>query len=372
MNMAVATSMPTIQQADLSAAPPSTLPPVRIAGMGTATPPRRVTRQEVVDVLPLIWPHLARRSSLLVDAGDDGYRSLLREPADMVNALSLGEQTARYLEAAPALALAAAERAIAGAGGRRDSIGLLVVSSCTGFILPGLDAHLIPVLGLRPDVLRLPLMQLGCAGGAGGLARAVDWVRAHPGHRALVVAVELTSLTFRPDDHSLDNLLSALVFGDGAGAVVLEAGGGTADGFNLGRVTSVLVPDSVDALGYQLADDGYRVILSRKLPATLAAALPALVDDFCGRDVVAGIDAVALHPGGSAIVDAVARCLGLHDAQLAATRTVLRTTGNTSSAAIFFVLEELAASLPSPSGRGLIVGFGPGLTVELLELAWGC
>lgn len=372
MTVAVTSTLPA-RGDSLAAGSPTELAPVRLAGIGTATPPRRVSRQEVVDVLPQIWPHLARRTSLLIDAGDDGHRHLIREPADMLNALSLGEQTARYLEGAPPLAAAAATQAIVAAGIEPEEIGLLVVASCTGFILPGLDAHLIPMLGLRPDVVRLPMMQLGCAGGAGGLARAADWARTHPGQRALVVAVELTSLTFRPHDQSLDNLLSALVFGDGAGAVVVEAGGDdAADGFQVGRVSSVLVPDSVDALGYQLADDGYRVILSRKLPTTLAAALPALVDDFCGGGEAAGLDAVALHPGGSAIVDSVAACLGLHEEQLAATRRVLRTTGNTSSAAIFFVLEQLAASLPSPSGHGLIVGFGPGLTVELMELAWGC
>jgi alkylresorcinol/alkylpyrone synthase len=260
---------------------------------------------------------------------------------------------------------------MAAAGDRRDDIGLLVVSSCTGFLLPGLDAYLVPMLGLRPDVWRLPMAQLGCAGGAGGLARAADWTRAHPGQRALVVAVELPSLTFRPGDHSHANLLSALVFGDGAGAAVLEADGdGQSSGFTLGRVQSVLVPHTRDSLGYDLVDDGFRVILSRELPAVLATALPELVDDFCGSGVVASLDAVALHPGGSAVVTAVAGCLGLRDAQLAATRSVLRSTGNTSSAAIFFVLEELAASLPSRRGRGLVIGLGPGLTVELLELAW--
>lgn len=324
-------------------------------------------------MLPRIWPHLARRTSLLIDPHDDGYRHLLRKPAEMLQALSLGEQTARYRESAPPLALAAAERAMAAAGAERDSIGLLVVASCTGFILPGLDALLIPSLGLRADAWRLPMVQLGCAGGAGGLARAADWVRTHPGQRALVIAVELPSLTFRPGDDSLDNLLSALVFGDGAGAVVLEADGGDGPGgLRLGGVRSVLVPGSVDELGYELADDGLRVILSRRLPATLAGALPALVENFCGGGAAADLDAVALHPGGSAIVDAVAGCLGLRDEQLAATRSVLRSTGNTSSAAIFFVLEALAASLPSPSGRGLILGFGPGLTVELLDLAWDC
>jgi alkylresorcinol/alkylpyrone synthase len=373
MTAAVTSPLPIRPSADLAAASPARSIPVRLAGVGTATPPRRVSRQDVVEVLPRIWPQLARRTSLLTDPLDGGYRHLLREPAEMLAALSLGEQTARYVEAAPGLALAAAERAIATAGDRRDTIGLLVVASCTGFVLPGLDAHLLPMLGLRPDVWRLPMMQLGCAGGAGGIARAADWVRTHPGQQALVVAVELPSLTFRPGDRSLDNLLSALVFGDGAGAVVLEADGADQGcGLHVGRVRSVLVPHSVDGLGYQLTDDGFGVILSRRLPAMLAAALPALVDDFCGRGVAAGLDVVALHPGGSAIVDAVAGCLGLRDTQLAATRLVLRTTGNTSSAAIFFVLEELAASLPSQSGRGLIVGLGPGLTVELLELEWGC
>jgi alkylresorcinol/alkylpyrone synthase len=326
-----------------------------------------------VEVLPRIWPELARRTSLLIDPLEDGYRHLLRDPAEMVEPLSLGEQTARYLEAAPELAAAAAERAIAAAGDRRETIGLLVVASCTGFILPGLDAHLIPMLGLRPDVWRLPIAQLGCAGGAGGLARAADWARTHPGQQAMVVAVELPSLTFRPGDHSLDNLLSALVFADGAGAIVLEADGGhPTAGLHVGRVRSVLVPHSVNALGYELADDGFRVILSRRLPAVLATTLPALVDDFCGSGVAGGLDAVALHPGGRAIVDAVADCLGLRAPQLAATWSVLRTTGNTSSAAIMFVLEELASSLPSRTGRGLILGLGPGITVELLELTWDC
>jgi alkylresorcinol/alkylpyrone synthase len=351
---------------------PPLAPAVRLAGLGTATPPRRVSRQEIVEVLPRIWPELARRASLLIDpAADEGYRHLLRDPAEMVDALPLSQQTARYVDAAPELAAAAAERALAAAGDRREAIGLLVVSSCTGFILPGLDAHLLPRLGLRPDVRRLPMVQLGCAGGAGGLAHAADWARTHPGQQALVVAVELPSLTFRPGDHSLDNLLSALVFGDGAGAGVLEADGDDpAGGLHVGRARSVLVPHSVNALGYDLADDGYRVILSRRLPAILAAALPALIDEFCGRGAAAGLDAVALHPGGRAIIDAVAGCLGLRDTQLAATRAVMRTTGNTSSAAIFFVLEELAASLPSRSGSGLILGLGPGLNVELLELTW--
>jgi alkylresorcinol/alkylpyrone synthase len=347
---------------------------VRLAGVGTAVPPRRYSLREAMEVLPRVWPQLARRTSLLVDSLEGGYRHLSREPGEMLAGLSLGEQTARYAEAAPQLAAAAAERAMSAAGGVPDDIGLLVVTSCTGFLLPGLDTYLVPMLGLRPDVWRLPMSQLGCAGGAGGIARAADWTRQHPGQRALVVAVELPSLTFRPNDDSIDNLLSALVFGDGAGAAVLDAQTssghhGPGGALHIGRVRSVLVPGTRDTLGYDLADDGFRVILSRQLPALLARTLPGLVEDFC-RERPGALDAVALHPGGSAIIQAVAGCLELSDQQLAATRSVLRTTGNTSSAAIFFVLDELAGSLPAQRGEGLIIGLGPGLTVELLELSW--
>jgi alkylresorcinol/alkylpyrone synthase len=134
----------------------------------------------------------------------------------------------------------------------------------------------------------------------------------------------------------------------------------------------VLIAGSRAALGYDLADDGFRVTLSRRLPQLLAEALPAVVDDFCGERTCAGLDAVVLHPGGTAIVDAVESSLGLRREQLTASRSVLSSTGNTSSAGILFVLQQLAASLPAPVGTGIVLGVGPGLTVELLELSWHC
>ena len=152
MTALVTTLLPARRSSGLTANSPAPGAAVRLAGVGTATPPRRVSRQDVVEVLPGIWPQLARRTSMLIDPLDDGYRHLLRDPAEMVEALSLGEQTARYVEAAPELAAAAAERAITAAGDHRENIGLLMVASCTGFILPGLDAHLLPKLGLRSDV----------------------------------------------------------------------------------------------------------------------------------------------------------------------------------------------------------------------------
>jgi alkylresorcinol/alkylpyrone synthase len=343
------------------------LVPVRIDGVGTAVPPHRVGGDEVLRLITQLWPRLERRVSLFTNELSDTHRYLVRPVDEALVPLSPGEQAVRYAAEATPLAIAAAERAIENAGAAIADIGLIVVSSCTGFVLPGVDVQLINHLGLRRDIRRMPFMNFGCAGGAAALAWASDWVRAHPDETALVVAVEVPSLTFRPADTSADNLLSVLVFGDGAGAAVLSCGSASGR-IEIGRTGHRLVASSTEALGFERADDGFRVVVSRQLPRLLETHLPALIDDFIGR--AADLDVIALHPGGQAIVDAVTRCLGLRDSQLVATRQVMSSTGNTSSAAILFVLEELAGNLPAAVGRGLAAAFGPGLMVELIELRW--
>ncbi len=341
--------------------------PVTIHGLGTAVPQHRAGGDEVLRLITQLWPRLERRVGLFADELSNSQRFLVRPIEEAILPLTPGEQAVRYAEEAMPLAMLAAERALTASGIATKDIGLVVVASCTGFVLPGIDVHLINHLGLRRDIRRMPFMNFGCAGGAASLSSAADWVRSHPGELALVVAVEVPSLTFRPEDTSADNLLSVLVFGDGAGAAVLR--GDAASGrIGIGRTSELVLAASTDALGFERADDGFRVVVSRQLPRLLELNLPQLVTAFIGD--ARELDAVAVHPGGQAIVDAVVRCLELDAPQTAATRTVLRQYGNTSSAAILFVLDELSRHLPEPSGRGLAAAFGPGLTIELLELLW--
>lgn len=342
--------------------------PVTIHGLATAVPPHQVRGDDVLRLIAQVWPRLERRVSLFADELSETQRFLVRPIEESLLPLSPGDQAGRYAAEATSLAITAAERALANASAAIGDIGLIAVSSCTGFVLPGIDVQLINHLGLRRDVARMPFMNFGCAGGAAGLSSAADWVRSHPREAALVVAVEVPSLTFRPADTSADNLLSVLVFGDGAGAAVLRADA-AAQHLRIGRTTHHLVAATTDALGFEVADDGFRVVVSRQLPRLLETTLPALVDDFIGP--ARELDAVALHPGGQAIVDSVVRCLALDERHVAATRRVLRSKGNTSSAAILFVLEELGSHLPVPAGRGLAAAFGPGLMVELIEVLWG-
>jgi alkylresorcinol/alkylpyrone synthase len=355
----------------------STYGQVDVVGLGTALPRHRVTNSEVAAAMPRIWPRLARRTGTLLAESGTFERHLARSLEEMATGLPLGVQTARYLEAATDLSLRASRDALDRAAVDTTAIGCLITVSCTGFVLPGLDARLIPALGLRDDVARMPFTQFGCAGGAAGLARACEWVRARPQEAALVVAVELPSVTFRPADTTTDNLLSALVFGDGAAAAVLRVpppaalDGRRARGWPaIGRSSSVLVPDTVDALGYELADDGYKVILSRSLPDVLSRSLPAIVGRFLCDTSVRDVDIVVAHPGGPAILDAIQGSLGISDSQIAASWASFRRTGNTSSAAVLFVLAELEVAPPRPGATGLLVAVGPGLSIELLELTW--
>jgi alkylresorcinol/alkylpyrone synthase len=180
----------------------------------------------------------------------------------------------------------------------------------------------------------------------------------------LLFAVEIPSLTFQPDDHSVDNLVAALVFADGAGAVVLRGGEGL-PGWTLEHSGTVLVPEGARHLGYELRDGGLRVILSRELPDVVEAHLRGAVETFLEEAGLrqADLDAVAAHPGGPRIVDAIERALDLHPDALATSRSVFAGNGNASSAGIFFVLEELQRR--GTQGRVLAIAFGPGLSIEL-------
>ncbi|HUY98436.1 MAG TPA: type III polyketide synthase [Verrucomicrobiae bacterium] len=352
--------------------------PVSLAGVGVALPPYPLDTSGLREVLARLWPQRASHLPTLLRELTGSRRWLVRPPGELHQRLSLSDQTAAYGRFATPLAAAACRTALAAAGVGAAAVDLLVVASCTGFCLPGPDAQLVDQLGLRPDVTRLPLTQLGCAGGAAGLARAAEWLRgAGRGRMALVAAVELPSLTLQPEDDSLDNLLSALVFGDAAGAAVLVGPGGPppaggAQAPVVLRTREWLAPGTADALGFGLDDRGFRVRLARDLPRQLAALMPEVVARFLAPGAVAELEVVAVHPGGPRVISAAAAALGAAPRAVAASRAAFRRASNPSSAAIFVVLDELAAGRhhPGPGAHGLLLGVGPGLTLELVELRW--
>jgi alkylresorcinol/alkylpyrone synthase len=333
----------------------------QIAGMATAVPPITATVDELWDAL---GRSRGRRMPKL--QGDEGARTrnFAQPLTSLMERRTQSQQTDAYLQHARVLARQVCCTALDRSGLATEDVGLVIGVSCTGVVLPSLDAELIPLIGLRPDTARLPITELGCGGGVAGLARGLDYLRAYPQRNVLLFAVEIPSLTFQPDDRSVDNLVAAMVFADGAGAVVLR-GGGDQPGWTLEHCGTVLVPEGARHLGYELRDGGLRVILSRQLPDVVEAHLRSAVDSFLGEAglCLADIDAVAAHPGGPRIVDAIERALDLQPDALATSRSVFAGNGNASSAGIFFVLEEMQRA--KISGRVLAIALGPGLSIEL-------
>ena len=332
-----------------------------VAGLATALPPISATLDEVWDALGR-----TRGRRLPKLQGEEGSRTryFAQPVASLMERRTQSQQTDAYLDHARVLARQVASNALERSGIAPSEIGLVIGVSCTGVVLPSLDAELIPLLGLRPAVARLPITELGCGGGVAGLARGLDYLRAYPQRSVLLFAVEIPSLTFQPDDRSTDNLVASMVFADGAGAIVLRGGDGST-GWNLEHAGTVLVPEGARHLGYELRDGGLRVILSRELPDVVEAHLRGAVEMFLDEAGLSltDLDGVAAHPGGPRIVDAIERALDLDPKSLASSRSVFAGNGNASSAGIFFVLEEMQRC--GTDGRVLAIALGPGLSIEL-------
>jgi alkylresorcinol/alkylpyrone synthase len=238
-------------------------------------------------------------------------------------------------------------------------------------MIPSLDAHLINRMGFRPDVRRVPITELGCAAGAAALGRCTDYLRGYPGGTALVVAVELPSLTFQRRDLSQANLISTILFGDGAAAAVVTGRPGR--GPRILEVASHLLPDTIDAMGFDLQGDGFHIILSKEVPALIRDRIKQILCTTLVRRGLstADISAYVLHPGGRALLQAIQDELGLTDEDTQPSWNVLRECGNQSSASVLFVLDEWLRTRQLPSGAyGMLAAFGPGFSAETALLAW--
>jgi len=330
-------------------------------GFGTALPEHTIDGETSLALLSAYWPRLRGATP------EPLTRHLVAPVEWLLRPRTLGETMRAYAEHAPRLARLASCRALAAAGVEPAQVDLVISVSCTGYLVPSLDVRLAAEIGLRPDVTRLPLTELGCSGGLAAIAAAHRHLAAYPDHRVLVVAVELPTLTFQAGDRSLDNLTAAMVFGDGAAAAVMGVAGPDGGRLHVHGAGSRLLPDSEAALGFDLRDTGFHVVLDRRLPRLIERSLAGVVADFADRQGIAAPSFYAVHAGGPRVFDAVEASLGLAADDLALSRRVFREVGNLSSASILFSLAEVERS--GATGDGLAIAFGPGVTIELAHLA---
>lgn len=280
------------------------------------------------------------------------------------------DRNALYRESALALIEQAASLALERAGLAAASIDAIVSVSTTGIATPSLDALLMERLPFGRRTARVPIVGLGCVGGALGLARAADLVRSKSFANILFVGVECCTLWFRRNDITKSNIVATALFGDGAAAAILSHAG---SGPRLTAAGEYTFPRSLDIMGWDVADDGLQAIFSRDIPALVQRELRPLLDDFLARHAleIADIDCFLSHPGGTKVLDALESAFGIAPGSLHDSRAILREYGNMSSVTLLFVLERALreGALAQPGvRRALLSAMGPGFTAAFLAL----
>jgi alkylresorcinol/alkylpyrone synthase len=354
----------------------------RIASVRCALPVHRHQQSALAEMTAqLCSPDNTQRAlinRLYANAGVETRHTVL-PLADYGKLEGLGPTNDLYIEHATALGEQAISAALAAAGVAADEVDLLLVTSVTGVAVPSLDARLIPRLGLRSSVKRLPLFGLGCVGGAAGLSRVHDYLLGWPRQTAVLLAVELCSLSLPLTRPTTADLVVSGLFADGAVAVVVrgeEAGetvGQASPGPQILATRSEVCPDSGHVLGWRLGAEGFRIVLTTELSDIIVRQLDGVVSAFLTEHdlTVDDIGSWICHPGGPNVIDAVQRGLKLPDDALETTRSSLAQVGNMSSASVLHVLQETAQTRrPPPGTLGLLVGLGPGVSVELVLLRW--
>jgi predicted naringenin-chalcone synthase len=346
-----------------------------IQATATTHPTHRYDQDEILRSLPLWLAHDERMLTLAQRVFAHAAvktRYGCRNLFDFVHPLSITETNQLYQQQMRVLGEEVVRRCLTQGAVAPDAVDLIISTSCTGFMIPSLDAHLANTFGFSPHIKRLPITELGCAAGAVALARAFDYLTAFPDQTVLVVAVELPSLTFQVQDLSPANIVSSALFGDGAAAVLLT--GAQQEGRpRILATESTLFPHSTDLMGFELKDTGLHILLSAEIPDVVCAKVPQLVHDFLTHRglTLRHLTHFLLHPGGRRVLDGLMQCLALPEERTAVSRSILREYGNLSSASILFILDQFVTKERTQAGElGLLLAFGPGFSAEMLLLEW--
>ncbi len=350
-----------------------------IIATSTALPRHHYRQDDLIElaqrVLPdlNVEPRLLRRFFQRVGV-EERYLAL---PAEAYGRLGGLEQRSRgWLEVGLDLGEQCLRDLFATSGIAPGDVGELMTTTVTGLCVPTLDARLMNRFDFAADTRRVPIFGLGCVGGAAGVARVAEYLRANPRDAAILLAVELCSLTLQSQDMSAANVISMGLFGDGAAAVLMVGADHPAAGKGRPDVIgsrSVFFPDTEGLMGWDMVDSGFKVVLDASIPEVARAGLPDAVDGFLDDHGLSrlDIDAWVTHPGGPAIMDAMGESLGLSERQIAPARRGLAEVGNLSSASVLFLLDHYRTAVrPAPGAHGLMLAMGPAFCAELVLLRW--
>ncbi|TPN88853.1 type III polyketide synthase [Aquimarina algicola] len=290
---------------------------------------------------------------------------------EVFTATSFQEKNDIYIREVKKLGASVLQKALRQSNWDSESLDYIITVSCTGIMIPSLDAYLINDLNLRQDIVRLPVTEMGCAAGISGMIYARNFLNANPGKRAAVIAIEAPTATFQLDDYSMTNMVSAAIFGDGAACTLLSSEENAVGPKIIGDEMYHFY-NATTMMGFDLTNNGLQMILNPKVPETISEHFPRVIHPFLKKygKTIEEVDHLIFHPGGKKIVQTVEELFGHLGKNIDETKTILREYGNMSSATVLYVLERFMDKNPKEGDTGLMLSFGPGFSAQRVLLEW--
>ncbi len=351
------------------------VPPVigpRIVSVGTANPPDIYTQKQVLEIFREERPkvqalfesvNIKTRRLILPDPVEEGF------PVES-NMELLAKHKAGVLSVGPEAVTAA----LTPLGLSPFDIDYMCCISSTGFLCPGISAHLTKEMNFRENIHRIDILGMGCNAGLNGLQPVVNFARARPGKIGLIVCAEICSAAYVYDQKITTAVVNSL-FGDGVGVGVIRVD--DSDTWESGPVVvdfeSHIVTDAIDAMRFDLDGDKYSFSLERDIPYVVGANIAKPVNRLLGRNRLKHrhVDHWIVHGGGRKVIDAIEYNLGVTNHDMRHTHAVMRNFGNLSSGSFLFSFKELSQERVAKEGDlGVIVTMGPGTSIETALISW--
>ena len=334
--------------------------------------------RSTADILPFLEVWLSGQEErftrkvlkIFESAGVDRRYSIMDAEEVFLNT-SFEEKNDIYVREVIKLAEGALLKSLEKANLQPEDIDYIITVSCTGIMIPSLDAYLINRLKMKQDIVRLPVTEMGCAAGVSGIIYAKNFLKANPNKRAVVIAVESPTATFQLEDYSMANIVSAAIFGDGAASVILSSYENE-EGPEIKDEAMYHFYDAEHMMGFKLVNTGLQMILDVSVPQTISDHFPNIVHPFLERNsmTIQDIDHLIFHPGGKKIVQTVEDLFGSLGKNIDDTKEVLKLYGNMSSATVLYVLERFMDKQLPKGDKGLMLSFGPGFSAQSILLEW--
>ncbi|WP_034892799.1 type III polyketide synthase [Gillisia sp. Hel_I_29] len=334
--------------------------------------------RETKDVLPLVeaWldgqdDRFKRKILKIFEAAAVDKRYSIMAPEEVFTATSFEDKNDIYIREVKKLGTSVLTNALNNTDWDPKSLDYIITVSCTGIMIPSLDAYLINELELRQNITRLPVTEMGCAAGISGMIYAYNFLKANPGKRAAVIAVESPTATFQLEDFSMANMVSAAIFGDGAACVLLSSEENIEGPKIIGEEMYHFF-DATHLMGFKVVNSGLQMILDESVPATISDHFPQIIHPFLEKHGtnIQNVDHLIFHPGGKKIVQTVSDLFGTLGKNIDDTREVLRLFGNMSSVTVLYVLERFLNKEMAKGEQGLMLSFGPGFSAQRILIEW--